>query len=259
MIQRLGKLIRHPHVRFYGLAGAAGSGKGTKASVVSKLINEIGLTPAYVCTSSVIRHHSKQDTELGQKLRDADQIMQSGGMAPDDPVIEAISTELHSLFENGFRIFFKDGFPRTIGQAKQALQIDKLSLIEFEIDLATSLKRARLRREQALDQGLKPRDDDEPSVVIKRYQVYQQVTKPGIRVIKDYCPKRVVTVQATDPIRAQIVKMLRSMHLDEEQIRNAISYLDNPNHPATKIITEIEGSVTHRRNHRPELQLVGIN
>lgn len=255
MINKLGRLAYHQGVWLYALVGPGGCGKETKAKILYNLFEALGLRAAHVCTSSVIRRHSQMDTKLGEELRKADDIMRSGGMAPDEPVIDAISTELHSLFDEGYRIFLKDGFPRTVGQAKQTLHIRNLHLIEFEMDLETSLQRARLRRTQAISKGQKPREDDSPEVVIKRFQVFQETTKPGIKLVRNHCPKRVTSVQATDPIRCQVVRILKSMHLTREQVRDALSHLDNSEHPATKIITEIEGRVTHRRDHRPELQL----
>lgn len=255
MINKLGQLAHNPQVWLYALVGPGTCGKGTKGDVLCSLMAEVKEKSVQVCTSEVIRKHQNSHSYIGQAAKAAAQIMKTGGMVPDELVMDVLAMELQLLFNQGYRTFLMDGFPRTVGQAKQTLHIRNLHLIEFEMDLETSLQRARLRRTQAISKGQRPREDDSPEVVIKRFQVFQETTKPGIKLVRNHCPKRVTSVKATDPIRCQVVRILKSMHLTREQVRDALSHLDNSEHPATKIITEIEGRVTHRRDHRPELQL----
>ena len=259
MINRLGELAFNPDVHIYGLVGPGGCGKETKGEILCRLMAEVGGKSVRVCTSDVIRKNQNRDDDIGQLAKAAAQIMSSGDMVPDILVMDVLATELKLLFRQGFRTFLMDGFPRTVYQAKSVLPLNRMHVFEFAMNLETSLVRARARRNHAISHGMTPRDDDHPETVVRRFQVFQQITRPGIRVVKNYCTGRVTTIEATDPIRCQVVKMLKSMHFGTEKIKAMLSHLDNSTHPVTQKITNIEGRVAHRRNHRPELQLAEMN
>jgi adenylate kinase len=95
------------------LLGSPGSGKGTQAETLSKLLE---LT--HISTGEIFRGHIKNNTELGQLAKS---FMDRGELVPDD-VTEAMVRERlrQSDVQKGFIL---DGFPRNIGQAESLTDI----------------------------------------------------------------------------------------------------------------------------------------
>ena len=107
------------------LLGPPGAGKGTQAS---KLIDEFGAVQ--ISTGDIFRTNIKNNTELGQK---AQSYMNKGKLVPDELTIDLVWDALDKV-EDG-KMILLDGFPRNITQA------------------------------QALDEGMKKRDDKVDKVV----------------------------------------------------------------------------------------------
>jgi adenylate kinase len=179
------------------LIGPPGAGKGTQAD---KLRDDFKLP--YIATGDIFRTNVKNETELGQQVK---QIMDEGGLVPDDLVLEIVADRLdEDDVQDGFIL---DGFPRTIPQA-QALN-DRLegenrhltAAILIDVPDAEVIKRISGRRvcvkaghlyhvdydppkqEGICDQDgsrLIQRDDDQPDVVQKRLGEYHHSTEPLI-------------------------------------------------------------------------------
>lgn len=91
------------------LLGAPGSGKGTQAKVLAE---RRGIP--HVSTGDMLREAVRNGTELG---RQAEPIMKSGGLVPDDLMVGIIRER---LAQNDAREgFVLDGFPRTVVQAEK--------------------------------------------------------------------------------------------------------------------------------------------
>ena len=90
------------------LFGPPGAGKGTQASTAS----EAAGVP-HVSTGDIFRHHLKNGTELGQKVRS---YMNEGKLVPDELVLEVVASRLERDDAVGGVLF--DGFPRTVNQAQ---------------------------------------------------------------------------------------------------------------------------------------------
>jgi adenylate kinase len=90
------------------LMGAPGAGKGTQA----KLIAEQYAVPQ-ISTGDILRDNVARGTELG---READPIMKSGGLVPDELMLAMVADRLKQ--PDAKRGFILDGFPRTVGQAE---------------------------------------------------------------------------------------------------------------------------------------------
>jgi adenylate kinase len=95
------------------LLGSPGSGKGTQAETLSKLLE---LT--HISTGEIFRGPIKNNTALGQLAKS---FMDRGELVPDD-VTEAMVRERlrQSDVQKGFIL---DGFPRNIGQAESLTDI----------------------------------------------------------------------------------------------------------------------------------------
>jgi adenylate kinase len=90
------------------LLGPPGAGKGTQAQYLQQRF-----AIAKLSTGDMLRSAVASGSELGQKAKD---IMENGGLVPDDLVVNLIRERItQEDCRNGFIL---DGFPRTVGQAE---------------------------------------------------------------------------------------------------------------------------------------------
>ena len=95
------------------MLGAPGSGKGTVGNLLSGMFNII-----HISSGEIFRSYIKKHDELGEKIKS---YINSGGLIPDELVIELIEKRLHEKdVENGAIL---DGYPRT---KEQAVELDRL-------------------------------------------------------------------------------------------------------------------------------------
>jgi adenylate kinase len=176
------------------LLGAPGAGKGTQCK---NIVAQYGLL--HLSSGDILRQERAADTELGQK---AQGYMDSGGLVPDEIIIEMMTKAIKNAPAAGFLL---DGFPRTVNQA---VELDKsLADNEMTIDFVLNLhvdddvvaKRITGRRSCPKCgavyhiEHLKPtaegicdndgvelvqRPDDTPDVVTNRLRTYHQQTEP---------------------------------------------------------------------------------
>jgi len=177
------------------LLGYPGSGKGTQAKLLVERKNFI-----HISTGDLFRSEISKNTELGKKVKG---YISQGKLVPDDVVLEVIESKIKE--KNGNILF--DGFPRTVAQAegldlmfeKNSQQLDKVFF--FEISEKEVAKRISSRRfcpkcgriynliteppkiegkcdDCAVDLAI--RDDDREEVVLKRFEVYKDLTSPLI-------------------------------------------------------------------------------
>jgi adenylate kinase len=167
------------------LVGPPGSGKGTQAKVVCQLYGV-----PQISTGDMLRAAKKAGT-LDKKFLE---IMDSGGLVPDEAVIELIDKRIDEPdAEPGFLL---DGFPRTVPQAeslqklleKRGKRLDHV----IQLDVARGLLMERLtgRRTDKRtghiyhlvysppppDAELEHRADDRPEAVGKRLDAYEAMT-----------------------------------------------------------------------------------
>jgi adenylate kinase len=176
------------------LLGAPGAGKGTQCK---NIVVQYGLL--HLSSGDILRQERAANTELGQK---AQSYMDSGGLVPDEIIIEMMTKAIKDAPAAGFLL---DGFPRTVNQA---VELDKsLADNEMTIDFVLNLqvddnvvaKRITGRRSCPKcgavyhSEHLKPkaegicdndgieltqRPDDTPDVVTNRLKTYHQQTEP---------------------------------------------------------------------------------
>ena len=176
------------------LFGPPGAGKGTQAQLIVKKHNYFQLS-----TGDLLRSEVKKNTELGNKI---EKIISKGNFVSDEIVYKLIKQTVGSLrFRD--RIIF-DGFPRSIDQSKQL----DIILKEFnqKIDIVISLfvpkeiiekriigritcdkcnltlneyfNKEEIKLHPCGEDNFVKRKDDNLSVVISRYDIYQKTTKP---------------------------------------------------------------------------------
>lgn len=179
------------------LLGPPGAGKGTQAEILSK---ELGL--AHVSSGDIFRENIKNQTELGQKVKD---ILDRGDLVPDDMTIDMIRERLSRPdCEQGAVL---DGFPRTPAQAEALEEMladfdGQVDIVPYiQVDEAVLVNRLSGRwtcraeghifhetfnppKEPGVcdfdGSELYQREDDKRETVVKRISVYMDQTAPLI-------------------------------------------------------------------------------
>ncbi len=173
------------------LIGPPGVGKGTQAA---RLREEFHL--AHIATGDLLRDHRARGTALGRR---ASECMTTGGLVPDDLVVEMVRERIEASER-----FLLDGFPRTLPQAHALTDVlgaagRGLTAAVF-VDAPDNVVVERIagrrhcpnghvfhiqyqppRREGWCDHddsALQRRDDDEPDTVRRRLEVFHRSTAP---------------------------------------------------------------------------------
>lgn len=217
--------------------GAPGAGKGTYAS---RLQAKLGVE--VISTGDIFRELMKEDSELGRKIRG---YVEKGLLVPDEVVVEVLKQRLSKIPKG--KGFILDGYPRTPEQAKILDSITKIDVILLlnvpDWIIIERLSSRRICRncgavynirflkpkvEGICDKCTGPlyqRSDDNPEVIKKRLQVYQDQTRPLLEYFKE---KKVpfVTSSTTsldqppepivDKIVAELKKLKNSLNIQNE-------------------------------------------
>jgi len=172
--------------------GPPGAGKGTIAQRVVDDLNVLQIS-----TGDLLRAAVSAGSELGKEAKSH---MDSGGLVPDDLVINLLKERIAQPDCSGG--FILDGFPRTIPQAEAlelaGVEIDRV--VNFNLSDETIIHRLSGRRiHKATGQiynvnpdgvpqppadmpaeDLLQRDDDKSEAIANRLVVYRQQTEPLI-------------------------------------------------------------------------------
>ena len=179
--------------------GPPGSGKGTQSG---RIADKLGITRA--ASGDLFRQHQQRNTELGRLARS---YMERGEYVPDDVTITMVMEWVNGPEQS--EGFVLDGFPRTLPQA-QALdrELEDTGGIDLVLNVAVPEEELvrrisgrvvcdgcqtpyHLKSSPPAEAGkcdrcggaLQQRADDNPDVVRRRIQVYNQETGP---VVKHY-------------------------------------------------------------------------
>ena len=210
--------------------GAPGAGKGTYAS---RLQQKLGVEA--IATGDIFRELIKENSELGRKVKG---YVEKGLLVPDEVVVEVLKQRLGKIpKEKGFIL---DGYPRTLEQAKTLEAITKIDVILLlDVPDWIIIERLSSRRicrncgavynirflkpkvERVCDKcggPLYQRSDDNPEVIKKRLQVYQEQTKPLLKYFKEKKVPFVVSKttsldQPPEPIVDKMIEELKRRKL----------------------------------------------
>ncbi len=155
------------------LFGPPGAGKGTQSE---KLIEKYKLK--HLSTGDIFRANIKGATELGTLAKS---YMDKGQLVPDEVTIGMLESEVNK--NNDANGFIFDGFPRTKVQAEALDNLLKSKSTSITIMLALEVEEEELKKRLLLrgkDSGRA--DDQNPDVIQKRIDVYNNETSP----VKDY-------------------------------------------------------------------------
>jgi adenylate kinase len=198
--------------------GPPSAGKGTQAQRLSK---KYGIPQ--VATGDLLREHVAKKTPIGLKVKS---YLDSGRLGPDDLIVQMIADRVSKPdCMNGYLL---DGFPRTMGQAKELEKMTDIDLVlNIVVDFEDLVERAIGRRicakcaavyhvkfnppkkEGICDKcgsQLIQRDDDKEATVRNRLKVYQEQTAP---LVEHYRKKgKLVDIDGSggiDAVQAQMV------------------------------------------------------
>jgi adenylate kinase len=170
--------------------GPPSAGKGTQAQRLSK---KYGIPQ--IATGDLLREAVAKQTPLGVKIKS---YLDTGRLGPDDLIVQLISDRVSGPDCSGGYIL--DGFPRTMGQARELDKMTEVDLVlnivvEFEelVERAVSrricpacaavfnIKSNPPNQDGVCDKcgaGLVQRDDDMEETVRNRLKVYLDQTAP---------------------------------------------------------------------------------
>jgi adenylate kinase len=182
------------------MLGRQGAGKGTQCTRLSR-----HYVVPHISTGEMLRAAVKEGTELGRK---AAEIMNDGGLVPDDVMIGIVDERLDHD-DTTRRGYVLDGFPRTVPQAKALADITDSRPLDLVIDLDVPkevvLQRLAGRRvcadcgaNYSVDKPprydcvcddcggeVEQREDDTPAAIEKRLGEYERETAPLIDWYRD--------------------------------------------------------------------------
>ncbi|MCD6480087.1 adenylate kinase [Candidatus Bathyarchaeota archaeon] len=178
--------------------GPPGSGKGTRARLISRLLNIPVIT-----IGDMLREEVSRETEIGLRAKE---YMDRGELVPDELVIGLIEERLRK--PDCSEGFILDGFPRNLNQAEALDRMMremgvKLDLVlNVVVDPEVVVERLSLRRwcpkcgaiynlkydpprvDEICDEcgtRLIQRSDDREEVVRRRLKIYEEQTKPVLQ------------------------------------------------------------------------------
>ena len=210
--------------------GAPGSGKGTYAS---RLQAKLGVE--VIAMGDIFRELMKEDSELGRKVK---VYVEKGLLVPDEIVVEVLKQRLNKIPKG--KGFILDGYPRTLEQAKILDSITKIDVILLlnvpDWIIIERLSSRRICRncgtvynirflkpkvEGICDKCTGPlyqRSDDNPEVIKKRLQVYQEQTRPLLEYFKEkkvpFATSSTTSLdQPPEPIVDKIVAEIKKLKL----------------------------------------------
>jgi adenylate kinase len=201
--------------------GPPSAGKGTQAQKLSK---RYGIPQ--VATGDLLREHVAKKTPIGVRVK---AYLDSGRLGPDDLIVQMIAERVSKPdCANGYLL---DGFPRTMGQAKELEKMTDIDLVlNIVVDFEVLVERAVGRRicpkcaavyhvkfnppkkEGICDRcgaQLIQRADDKEETVRNRLKVYQEQTAP---LVEHYRTKgKLVDIDGSGGIDAVQAKMVAAI------------------------------------------------
>lgn len=202
------------------ILGAPASGKGT---ISKRILDKYGFT--HIASGDILRLNIASQTELGKTAK---KFIDEGKLVPNDLIIKCIMGKLTECNSSSWLL---DGFPRTLEQAKQLHSVHKVNaVINLNVPFDVIVDRVKGRwihlpsgrvynvgfnepkvpgKDDETGEDLVQRPDDQPDVVRKRLEVYQQTINPVIEFYEKLGLVKHFTGKATNEIWPHIETFLK--------------------------------------------------
>ncbi|PAA49580.1 hypothetical protein BOX15_Mlig009333g1 [Macrostomum lignano] len=182
--------------------GGPGSGKGTQCE---RIVAKYGL--AHLSSGDLLRAEVASGSERGNRLK---AIMESGELVSLDIVLELIRDAMLARGAAGAKGFLIDGYPRELEQGVrfESELVPCKAVLFFDVSEEVMQQRLLKRGETS------GRVDDNEATIRKRFQTFQQLTKPVIEHYKGQ--GKVIQVDASgsvDEVFGQVQKQLDALKL----------------------------------------------
>ena len=167
--------------------GPPGAGKGTQSNFIVKKFNLHQLS-----TGELLRKEIKNNTSLGNQISS---IINSGNLVSDQIAGDLIEKYISdSKYKN--RLIF-DGYPRNLVQARYLDSSLKRHDQKIDIALKLSVSLDTIKKRIIERKNLEKRVDDNETIAIKRYEMYENNIEPVINFYKQTDLLKVVNGEAS--------------------------------------------------------------
>lgn len=158
-------------MKYYIIFGPPGAGKGTHAVAVREKYNLCHLS-----TGELLREEIAEGTEIGLHAK---ALIEKGNLVPDEVVEKMIEKKFDTV--KGVDGFLLDGFPRTLGQAKDldailAKRGESVTAI-ISLMIPDAMVHERIRHRAAIEGRA---DDASDEIIENRIHTYHTQTEPLI-------------------------------------------------------------------------------
>ena len=166
--------------------GPPGAGKGTQSKFIVDKFNLYQLS-----TGDLLRNEIKNKTKLGSEISS---IINSGELV-SDKIVSNLIEKFVSNEAYKHKIIF-DGYPRTLGQAKNLDELLKKYKQKIDIVLKLSVSLDTVKKRIIERQSQEKRADDNEEIAIKRYKTYEMSSEPVLAYYKQSNLLKVVNGEA---------------------------------------------------------------
>nr|CAH8830584.1 unnamed protein product [Trichobilharzia regenti] len=165
--------------------GGPGSGKGTQCV---KLVEKFHFN--HLSSGDLLRDEAKSDTPRGKELRT---IMEKGELVSLDIVLALLKDAMIKLVDKNC-YFLIDGYPRELVQGSRFEKEISPCLCVINFDVNEDVMRQRLLKRGETS----GRADDNEETILKRFNTFNELTKPVIDHYKKQ--NKVITIDASGTV-----------------------------------------------------------
>lgn len=191
-------------MKYYIMFGPPGAGKGTHAAAVREKYNLCHLS-----TGELLRAEIAKGSELGLHAKS---LIDKGSLVPDSVVEGMIENQFNEV--KGVAGFLLDGFPRTLGQARDLDAILAKRGEEVTAVISLMISDETVKQRIAHRAAIEGRADDASEETINnRIKTYHTQTEPLIEYYK--AKGKYYEVQAEEPTieqnRAKVLALMETI------------------------------------------------